>query len=264
MALPGRREPAPRGDVEPLVRGDGGQVDLSPLVERGGRLLRPARGTRERGFRIGKGLLQGRPDFRAQAVAREAQIGVAVVGDVTQSMPSCVGLDRFARPVEPGAGPGHAIALGLFGHGRQPGDPTATQRLQQEGLGLVSSMMGEQDERRAAGQRHLAQRPVARLARPGFDAFTARRGSVEQMGDEPHRQTSRGPASAHAFPVLPPRVGLGTEAVMDVQREHLHPEWLGRGDRRMEQRRRIEAAAVGDGNDMPRRGHAALSARSCQ
>jgi hypothetical protein len=50
--------------------------------------------------------------------------------------------------------------------------------------------------------------------------------------------------------------------MVDVEREHRHAERHGLGERRVEQGRRIPAAAEGDGDDAPLL--AVVSVRSCR
>jgi hypothetical protein len=59
-----------------------------------------------------------------------------------------------------------------------------------------------------------------------------------------------------------PGIGVAAQAVLDVQGENVQVERYGRGDRRVQERRRISPAAVGDG-DGPARDRA-VSARSCR
>ena len=53
-----------------------------------------------------------------------------------------VGVDRRTRQVEPGPCPGQALAQRIDRHGRETCRASATQCLQQEGLGLVALMVG--------------------------------------------------------------------------------------------------------------------------
>ena len=140
-------------------------------------------------------------------------------------------------------------------HGRERRDAAAAQRLQQEGLGLVAPMVGEQHEVDAVRQRHLAQRPIARLPRPGLDALAGAWRCRQSMRDELDRQTAARPAPAERRRVGEPGVGVRAQAMVHMQRQDLDAERRRVGERRVQQRGRVAAAAVGHGDDAraPRR-----------
>jgi hypothetical protein len=123
--------------------------------------------------------------------------------------------------------------------------------------------MGEENEVSAAIERHLAKGSVARLPRPGLDALAACRSLLEHLRHELHRQAASRPAAANIIAFSQPAVSVCTEAVVDVQRENAYAEGLRHGQRGMKQRRRIAAAAEGDGDDALRH-DAAFSAQSCR
>ena len=221
------------------------------------------RGARQRGLGVAERFDERRPDAPAQAVAREAVVVVAVVIDPAQTMPARVRLDRFARDVAPWPRKRDAVANDELGHRRERGDAAAAQRLQQEGLGLVATMVAEQDQLGAAGARHLAERAIARAARPRFDALACARPLVEAARRELDRKAAPRPAKAKICAMCEPRVGVGAQAMMDVQREHRNAERRSRVDGRVEERGRVAAAAPGDGDDACTRS-GVVSARWCR
>ena len=104
-------------------------------------------------------------------------------------MPANIGVDRRIGLVEPGPRPGDAVAHRDCRHARQAGNTRAAQGLQQQGFGLVTPVVGQQDERGTMGQRHLAQGAVAPDARPGLDALTPTRRTGEAAEIETDRET---------------------------------------------------------------------------
>ncbi len=153
-----------------------------------------AGGVRQRHFGVRKRRQQGRPDLAAQAVARQADVVVALVVEPAQPMRARVALDRLARRFEPGPHPSDAVATYPLRHCRERGDAAAAQCLEQKGLGLVAAMVAEEDEVDAARERHPAQGAVAHLARPRLDAVAGLRSLHDSLGDELDRLAGARPA----------------------------------------------------------------------
>ncbi len=193
---------------------------------------------------------QRRPDPAPHAVARQANVVVALVVEPAQPMRAHVGLDRLARRLEPRSRPADAVAPRQRGHRRERGDAAAAQRLKQKGLGLVASMVAQKDEVDAMLQRHPAQGAIARLARPRLDAVAGLRSLRDPLGRELDRLAAMRPAPTAIGAMGQPRVGVGAQSVMDVQCEDRDAERRGRSQGRVQQRGRIAPAAVGDGDPM--------------
>ena len=85
----------------------------------------------------------------------------------------------------------------------------AAQRLQQEGLGLVATVVREQHRVAACGPRHACQRGIAPGARPGLDAFAAARPSRQ-----PFAAAGDAARAAAAFDEALPVVGRGGSVAM--------------------------------------------------
>ena len=224
---------------------------------------RARRSRRPRPRRAGRARLRQRASPRRRRRLRRAQARREGAGDCARSgrrrccrRRSSAGDAGARRPrslraadLEPGPRPAHAVAAHQRRHRRERGDAAAAQRLQQEGLGLVAAMVAEQHEVDAALDRHLAQRPIARAARPGLDAVAGGRSCGDAMDGELDRLAAARPAAAALGAMRLPGVGVLAQPVMDVQREDREAERLRGGERRVEQRRRVAPAAVGDGDD---------------
>ena len=128
------------------------------------------------------------------------------------------------------------------------GDARAAQRLEDERLGLVASMVAEQDQIDASPERHLAQGAIAGAARPRLDAVARARPRLDPARDQLDRPAAARPTPAHGVAVGQPFVGMGAEPVVNVQRENRDAERSRRGDGRVEQRGRVAPAAEGDGD----------------
>jgi hypothetical protein len=178
-------------------------------------------------------------------------VGIARVFDEAQPVSPGVGLDGAARLLQPGPGPDDAVAQGFARHRREAGRAGATQCLQQEGLGLVEPMVGEQHHLCAAGARHVGQRRVALAPRPGLDAFTAARSTLQAPPRQAYRQAAASPAPSLALQMDDPVVGNGLQTVMHMQCHHLQGAAPGGSGGGMPQRRGIQAATDGHGDARP-------------
>jgi len=237
---------APGSHVQRVTLAQRRQVQRGDFVGQARGVLRVAGRHRQRGLCVGEGCRERRPHGVAQRVARKAWVGVAAVVDVAQPVPAHVGLDGLARLLQPGSHPAQALSKGLARHRRKAAWPTAAQRLQQPGLGLVAPVVGHQHQRAIGRSGHLAQGTVALAARPGFDAF-ARGG----MAIEPARVEGRAPAPCLLAHLALPVVGSRLQAVVHVQGDHLNAQRGSGLQRRMQQRRRIAAAAGGHRDPAP-------------
>ena len=165
-----------------------------------GRLLRPAAAGQRR-FGIGKGREQRRPDGPRRRLRAKRGSGCC---RRRRAQPMTAYARCRAGSLEPGRGPATPSRSNARGHRGQARHAGAAQGLQQEGLGLVAAVMGEQHE---AGAAFRASRRAPRSAqpRPGLDAL-ARRGRVRPGG----RRTRREAAAAHAgrsLAVFEPGIG---------------------------------------------------------
>jgi hypothetical protein len=122
----------------------------------------------------------------------------------------------------------------------------------------------EQDEVDTALECESVQRRIARAARPRLDAVAGARRPFDAARGECQRSAATRPAPARRFAVAQPRVGVGAQAVVDVQREDRDPERRGGAQRRVQKRSRIAAAAVGDGDGARSALRGCVSARSCR
>ncbi len=115
----------------------------------------------------------------------------------------------------------------------------AAQELQQQRLGLVVGVVRERDEVGVDG----GERRVARRARRGFEAHSAAALDPRAMHDE--RDVA---LRAFGRAECRPRVGVGGQAVVDVQRGELDA-MFGRDAREgVEERDRIASAGKRDGD----------------
>ena len=93
-------------------------------------------------------------------------------------------------------------------HGCRPLDARTAQQLQQQGLGLVVGVMRQRDEvARLPGKRRMAQ-----LARRRFDTVRAQRGNVYMFDMQ-----RNGVARTESDTEIRPRIGVGADAMMDMQ-----------------------------------------------
>ena len=123
----------------------------------------------------------------------------------------------------------------------------AAQRLQEEGLGLVAPVVGEQQQVDAGLGAHRAERGVALLARPGFDALRRRRPRDQSCVAELDGQALSGPGGTLRRALREPLIRLRAEPVMNMQRDHTHTKLLRRMGASMEQGGGVATAAVGNG-----------------
>ena len=180
-------------------------IHLGQLAQSLGCLLGAPGAGRQAGGGMLEAGFQGRPDCVPQAVARQRAVGVAEVVDEAQPVPAHVGVDGLPRLVQPGPGPDDAVAQCFARHGRQAGRPGATQRLQQEGLGLVATVVGQQHDAGTAIAGHLGQRRIAFAPGPGLDAVARGRGAPQapprQAAPAGRWPTSAAPGVADGGPI---------------------------------------------------------------
>ena len=266
IGLAGGRQSPPSGHLQTTRLIDqAGQIPLGHLGQHGLGLLGALRNGRQGDLGIVKRSQHGRPDLQPQAVAGPARILVGRVFQRFQVMAPDIGLDRLARLRQPGAGPMQALAIGPGGHGRQAGRPSATQGLQQHRLGLVAAVLGQQQQRGAFVLGQALQQGLAARAGPGLDAVARCGLAAEPPPAQPHRPTPAAPTGAQALRLPHPAIGLGQQAVVHMQGNHLQAERHCRATRGMQQGQRIAPAAEGHGH----RGaglcrHAALSGLWCR
>jgi hypothetical protein len=147
-------------------------------------------------------------------------------------------------------------------HRRQALGAGAAQGLKEKGLGLVAPVMGQEHEIDAAVEGHRAQRPVARLPRPGLDARARRRPIRQPMRRKIDGAAGARPSRARRLAVREPRVGLGVQAVVNVQRDDTQAERCRRAQGGVQESGRIAPSAVRDRDGALRR--RAFSARWCR
>ncbi len=241
-----RRQRTPRLDAQRAgIGAQRAQIEAREFAQALLRLV-CARGA---GTQAGRGVFellgQYRHDVRAQAAACERGRSVARVFDGTQAVAAHIVLDRARRLRQPRPQPVDAVTLDRCRHRRQARRAGAAQRLQQEGLGLVLLVVGEQHGVDARGQRHLAQRRVAFAPGPGLDTVAPRRPARQPAPQQRHRQAARGPAPRLALQVCEPAIGLRLQTVVHMQRDDLDRRHLGRTGAcgGVPQRGRIAAAA---------------------
>ena len=215
--------------------------------------MRPCSSVRKADLSLGKCFQQGRPDGQTQTVARVAWVGIAVVLDMAEAMLPDIGFNSGTRLIQPGPDPAQAFAPLPDRHASKPGHAGPTQRLQQQGFCLVTLMLSQQEQISTCCLRHLAQRGIANIPCPSFDALPDCRplnhGSILQ----PQRQTCSSPVSALLLAMQDPGIGLAAQTVMNMQRQHLQSGALpiqscGLQSGGVQQRSGIKAATVGDGN----------------
>ena len=178
---------APGGDVERAVVGRSPPGRPRPL--RPGRRSPPApsaAAAASDASAVGKGRLERRPDLRAAAgCGRSAASALLSSSMYAQPMPAHIGLDRLARHARARAAPRSRRRAGPA-----PASPTARRRRRRAAPAAGRSRPGRGDGGRAApGRRRArsaicAQRPVARLPRPGFDALAGAGRAVERRRRE--------------------------------------------------------------------------------
>ena len=163
-----------------------------------------------------------------------------------------IGLDLGARPRQPGPQPAQTVALDRARHRRQAGRTGAAQRLQQEGLGLVVAVVGQQHDAAAGLARHVGQRAVAALARQRLQALAGLRLQPEMADMEMQVGAFGTPALALARAVVAPVVGEAAQAVVNMQRMHRQDRGALPGQITrcppggVQQRHRVAPATAGD------------------
>ena len=243
IAATGRRQRLPAAQIQAGLRGDGGQVDAGQIAQAFGGLLGPGGGTGQRRFGTREGTRQRRPHRQPQAVAGKARVGVALVFDVSEAVLPHIALDAFARHVQPRASPIQPVAPGAARHGRQPGRARDPQCLEQDGFSLIAPVVRQQHEVDALLQRHAAQRLVASLARPGFDAVALGGPGLQASSHEAQRPAARGPLFTQGLTVRLPRIGVRAQAMVDVQRDDCNALLDSAAGGGVKQRGRVAAPA---------------------
>ena len=222
--------------------------------------------TRQAGLGLLECLRQRGPDLHPQSVAIETRVMVADILDVGQAETLHIGIDRYGRLAQPGPRPAQAAANGQGRHGRQTRRAATAQSLQQHRLGLIASMVSQQDQRSPLLRRHVGQRRIARPPGPGLDALT-RLGLPGQPGPgEGQGPASPRPAQALATQVGDPFIGVGLQTVVNMQGHHTKAVVAGRPQRRVQQGGAVAPATDGDGHDRHERVRQgrSVSARWCR
>lgn len=173
-----------------------------------------------------------------QRIASVAGIIIGRVIDPRKGMGPDIGFDVAARHVQPGAQQRHA-AQPLHRHGRQAIEAGAAQQLQQHGLGLVVEMMGGQQEGGASLGAKRVERGVAGFARGLLDAAPR----IDGHAHATHMAFDID-GSGHPYAGGLPRIRIGLQAMVDVQRDQPHRRAGGIAPRSggMQQRRGIASA----------------------
>jgi hypothetical protein len=113
-------------------------------------------------------------------------------------------------------------------------------------------VVGQQHHADAELVRHLGQRGITSASRPGFGALAPRRCAVQAPPVQADRQAACRPSPRLALQVHDPLIGLGQQAVVHVQCNHVQ---TADGGCHMyggvPKRRGIAAAADGHSNALP-------------
>lgn len=126
-----------------------------------------------------------------------------------------------------------------LGHRRKPGRRRSRQRPHQHGLGLIVGGVTERDHRRADPGCLGAKRRMASRARPVLQ----RAAGLDLDGERAERETSGGRERAHQGGLTR---GALPEPVIHVRHRETPAAWRGEPRHRVEERRRVRAAAAGD------------------
>ena len=163
----------------------------------------------------------------AQEVAVEILAGVAGVVDPGQTVFARIGFQRVARVVEQRTPEPARFEPAPRPHRAQAFGARAAQRAQQEGFGLVVAMVGEGE--RLSRHHRLRESRVAGLSRGGFGAVA----SVATHLDAHDRQRQV-PLCADVFAMRGPGIGLGLQAVVDVDGADVQAAFFGHARKGMQ------------------------------
>ncbi|EDT37376.1 hypothetical protein BamMEX5DRAFT_6844 [Burkholderia ambifaria MEX-5] len=177
----------------------------------------------------------------AQRIACVARIGVRFVVDPRELTLRRVALQLGTQQSQerPHALDARAVGTIARRHRGQAGNPRAAQQLQQHGLGLIVRVLRDPEHRHAVTLAHCIERRIAALAGGRLDAEAAVARHVDTLRFE--RDTE---SLGRRLRMRNPRIGVRTQAVMHVQRDAARCASHAHG--RIEQHRRVEAAAVRD------------------
>ena len=183
----------------------------------------------------------------ADRVPREASVGVGRIVDRRGTRARHVGVQRRRRQREERAEHENAVDGARRGGGREPAHARAARELQQHRLGLVIRVVRGQQRGTAMRVAQPDQRGVAQPARLALDGPGAR--------VDPHaRVIERDAEHGGLVPAVhEPGIGIGGEAVMDVERERRERAVACERGRGVQQRGGVLAAAVRDGHARLRR-----------
>nr|GEU28296.1 hypothetical protein [Tanacetum cinerariifolium] len=230
-----------------VLFGQFGQEALGGLGVRGA--------ARQALLEAGESVGQRRHDLQAQRVAREARVVVRFVMDVADGVLGHVPVQLPARRAQQRARH-HQLRVaqqagGAVGgvHAGQAGRAGAAQQLQQHGFGLVVHVVGGEQQLQPVFAAQRAQRGVARLAGRFFGASLVLALQCHLAGLEGHAQGGAG-----LFAVDEPGVGVGADAVVDVEGVQRDAVRLGVGMGQVQQGRGVETATEGDGDAAGRAG----------
>ena len=144
--------------------------------------------------------------------------------------------------------PDQPRTAGLRPFGKHPGgtaDARSAQQAEEDGLGLIIAVMGQrQPVGRALGEHRMAQTPCRR-----FQPLTAGTGYFDANDVERHTiaATERGAESG-------PGVGIGTQAVMDMNRREIEGQSRrAQAIERVQQHDRVAATGQADAQACSRR-----------
>ena len=219
IAAARRRQCRPCLHLQAILVRDIQQIFVCQFIQTDKRFLGPPCAAGERRFTLGECPVQRRPHLKAESVAGKARIIIAFIMNVPQSMPTRVGLNLCTRPRQPRAQPTQAISTRDCRHASQPCHAGTAKGLEQQGFGLVTPVVRQQNGRCALLQRHGPQGTVARLPCPSLNAFARNGSRLQPAGAETNRPTASRPSPTLDLAMLQPRIGIRAQTVMNMQRQ---------------------------------------------
>lgn len=236
---------------------DGCQIGLRHLLQKFGRLGAMPAAARERGAKLGKGLLQRGQQLGADAIARIARVGIGRVFHPRLATRRKPVTQDLAGQIKQRTMPFEIRPAPLRRHGSQPGHTGAARQGQQQRLDLVVRMLRQ---RHAANGRQGIS--AGALHRPGFAGGLYQR-CVAQLACGVLRTLARRVARVHAanlqrngmlsadFLALADKgIGRRLQTVVHMDGHDLARPALGAGQ---QQRRGVRSAAEGHGQRQLRR-----------
>ena len=145
----------------------------------------------------------------AQEIARQPRVFVAFVVDPGQPAGLRIGVDFGARRAEQRAQQAQAVTVTFVAHAGGTGNAATAQQVEEDGLGLVATMLGQQQ--RAAGPGTIGKSRVAGGAGGGFQSLAGAAVDDHRNDGQRHGQARAGSAAE-----IGPVIGARRQAMVDV------------------------------------------------